>query len=347
MYEPDLGWITSEIEGVQAHHRARVEALYAGQRPAEVIAIAGRDYGSSHGLWGTDEIDMLTQPEAWLQNVLADMAAHTEDFSDRVTFRPLVIEIDPLGTHFCDALFGAGTRLHAGQVWGQGLECGPGELQMPDLQRSELLQRSLDLTRYVVQATRGRILVTTPVLSCPMNIGMNLFGQRFVESFAAEPDAARHALAVIHSVILACVRVFAAAIPEDVRRTTVACNRYAPAGYGFIDGCATQLVSQTHYRELVAPLDADLLAASPHGGMIHLCGAHEQHVATWATMAPVRSVQLNDRASEELEAYVRGLRHDQILYVSPTETMTVERILRVTEGERLVLQAPLEAPIRL
>lgn len=339
----DLSWITPEIKTAQAHHHARVASLYEGVLPEdEVVAIAGRDYGYSHGLWGTNDIDMLTNPEAWLADVLADMAANAVDFTDRETFKPMVIEIDPLGTHYIDALFGAGTRLHGGQVWSQGLDCHPGDLQMPDLNSCEVFQQSLNLTRYVVEATQGQILITTPVLSCPMNIGMNLFGQRFVEVFATEPRAAHHALQVITDVILTCINTFAEIIPEAVRRNSVTCNRYAPPGFGFIDGCATHLISAGHYQEFIASLDAELLAASPHGGMIHLCGDHARHIPIWREMPMVSSIQLNDRATEDFEAYLSGLRPDQVLYISPTDTVTSDDIIKASRGARVILQAPLQ-----
>ena len=45
-----------------------------------------------------------------------------------------------------------------------------------------------------------------------------------------------------------------------------------------------------------------------------------------------------------LEAYFHGLRHDQVIYLYPTETMTVQRALEITGGRRLVLVADLPEP---
>jgi len=336
---------TPELPRAQATHRARVAALYDGPAPDTVIAIAGRNYGSSHGLHGTNEIDMLKQPAEWLDDVLSDMAGEAELLADPVTFRPMVIELDPLGVHFIDALLGADTCFHHGQVWGDELACDVADLQMHELSKSELLADALELARLAVEASQGHILVTTPVLSCPINTGINVFGERLLEAMVTRPEAAHHALRIITDVIRYCLRAFAQVIPQEIRQTSVACSRYAPPGFGQIDGCSTQLVSAAHYREFFAHLDAELLREWPQGGMIHLCGAHEQHIPTWRAMPELRSMQTNDRASEDLEALFHGLRDDQILYISPTETMSVDRIIEITGGRRLVLQWPLEEPI--
>jgi len=159
-----------------------------------------------------------------------------------------------------------------------------------------------------------------------------------LEALLADPDAARHVLRVITDVIIYCVRAFRAAVPAEILRTTCAASRYAPAGYGFIDGCAAQLVSAEVYREFFAPLDAEILAQWPHGGMIHLCGACTQHIPAWRAMEPLRSVQLNDRATDDLAQYAAGLRPAQILYVSPTAAIPPDRVRTLTAGRPLVMQ---------
>ena len=85
----------------------------------------------------------------------------------------------------------------------------------------------------------------------------------------------------------------------------------------------------------------------PHGGMIHLCGACAQHIPAWRKMPALRAVQLNDRAVEDLPAYFKELRQDQILYVTPDSDWPVERILQVTGGRRTVLQTVLAQPVLL
>ena len=105
-----------------------------------------------------------------------------------------------------------------------------------------------------------------------------------------------------------------------------------------IDGCTTQLVGPTSYRDLIADLDNAILAHYPHGGMIHLCGASEQHIPAFRAMPALCVVQLNDRAADVFPAYYHGLRPDQVLYVNPTDTVTIETIMRISNGgERVVI----------
>jgi hypothetical protein len=66
-------------------------------------------------------------------------------------------------------------------------------------------------------------------------------------------------------------------------------------------------------------LDDEILSLYPGGGLIHLCGSHSQHIPTWRRMASVRAVQINDRATEDVELYLAGLREDQLLYVVPCD----------------------------
>lgn len=335
-----LRWLTPSIEAVQATHRARLERFFACPEPA-LLAIDGPMPGSSHGLWGTNAIDMLAEPDAWLDDVFASMEASTNLYADRRTYRPLLIETDALGTHYIDALLGAHVRFHEGQAWPDPLHGAPEHLQPPDLTRSPVFLRSLALARRALERTEGRVLLSTPVLSCPVNIGMNLFGGRLLEDLAARPEAARHALRVITDVIAQCTRAFIDTIPEAVRRASVGCSRCMPAGYGLIDGCATHLLSGRHYADHFADLDASLLGLHRRGGMIHLCGAHAQHLTAWRKMPALACVQLNDRAAEDIERYDAALRADQILYAAPCETVPVERILSIGRRRRVVLQATL------
>ncbi|MBI5833269.1 MAG: hypothetical protein HZB16_13310 [Armatimonadetes bacterium] len=335
-----LTWLTPEIEDAQAWHRQRVDDLFAGRDTGGPVAIAGRFYGANHGLWGTNAIDMLTEPERWLDDVLADLAAHAREGADRVTFRPLGIEIDPLGTHFVDALFGAEVRFVNNQAWSSELTCELGELCRPDLDASPLLNAALRLAALAVQAGDGRLLISNPVLSCPINVGINLFGERLLWGLLACPDAARHALRVITDVIGECMARFDAVIPPAVHRGSVFCSRYAPAGHGFIDGCATQLVSPRSYAEFIAPLDAELLGQHRHGGMIHLCGAHAQHASVWSSMPALATVQVNDRATDDLAVWTASLRPEQVLYISPTDRYPLGDLLELRDRP-WVLQVPL------
>jgi len=323
-------------------HGDRIRGIYGGARPDRPVAISGLMAGRSHGLWGTNDPDMLGDPEMWLDDVLGDMALQADLANDRTTFRPFVVELDAFGTHFVDALFGAPVRYHEGQAWSEQLPGDPGDLEPPDVRGNDVFRRSLALALRAVERAPAPVWISNPVLSCPINIGVNLFGGRLLEAMADQPGAAHHALAVITDVIAECMKAFGAAIPDRRRQNSVGATRWAPPGHGFIDGCATQLVSARHYGEFLAPLDARLLRSYPKPGMIHLCGAHTQHIRAWSEMPELKSVQLNDRAADDFDAYWRGLREDQIIYITPTGTMPARRILDTTGGRRIVLQCPLD-----
>ena len=81
--------------------------------------------------------------------------------------------------------------------------------------------------------------------------------------------------------------------------------------------------------------------------MIHLCGAHTQHIPTWRRMKSVRAIQINDRACEDLEIYFNELRDDQMIYLNPTPTMTVGRAMKLTGGQRIVFVTDVPEKSRL
>jgi hypothetical protein len=344
--------VTASMSAIQQAHLTRLERLYQGIQPEMIIALDGTFYGCSHGLSGTNAIDMLAAPNQWLADVLGDMNRQAERLADEVTFRPPVIELDALGVHFIDALFGAKTRFHGDQVWAEELEIELEELQCPDLACSAVLQKTLRLAECAVEAVRqaagdGQIFIATPVLSCAINVAINLFGERLLMALHTRQEAARRVLAIINDTILQAANAIASAIPAGLRRNSVAENRLAPPGVGQFDGCATQLVSRRDYLEFFAPLDADLIRLFPGGALMHLCGAHTQHVPTWASMPGLRAVQLNDRAVEDLQRYYTTLPAGVIFYLCPSQTMPVERIIELTGGKNVILQTTLQQPLRV
>jgi hypothetical protein len=342
------------IQSIQLRHRQRLENLYRGIQPQAVIALDGVGYGRSHGLSGTNEIDMLDDPRGWLADVLADMAARIDLLADEVTFRPPVIELDPFGVHFIDALFGAPIRFQGDQTWSDELEIDLDALECPNLSRSPVFQKTLRLAELAAGAAAahqadgaGEIFVATPVFSCAINIGINLFGERLLEGLHTRPEAAQQALEKINRTILQAAAGIAAVIPEAIRRNSVAENRLAPAGVGQFDGCATQLVSRRDYARFFAPLDEALIGLSPGGALMHICGAHAQHIPTWKGMPGLRAVQLNDRAMDDLAAYYQKLRSDTIFYLCPSLQVNIEKIMELTRGRRVILQVSLDDPIPL
>ena len=179
-----------------------------------------------------------------------------------------------------------------------------------------------------------------------LNVAVNLYGEDFLVALT-RPDAARHDLAVINRLLCDLHQWYRAHLPVAQLQAVVAAGRCQPPGHGQLCGCTTHLLSAEVYREFIAPLDDALLSVYPHGGMIHLCGVHTQHLPVWREMASLRAVQLNDRAAEDLEAYFRGLREDQVIYLNPTPTMTVARALAIRWPSPALVGGPGENGMRM
>jgi hypothetical protein len=57
-------------------------------------------------------------------------------------------------------------------------------------------------------------------------------------------------------------------------------------------------------------------------------------------MKCLHAVQVNDAAAEELELYFKGLRSDQVIYLSRSPGMPVDRAMEITDGRRMILSMP-------
>jgi hypothetical protein len=74
--------------------------------------------------------------------------------------------------------------------------------------------------------------------------------------------------------------------------------------------------------------------------MIHLCGSHTQHIGAWREMRSLTTLQLNDRAAEDLEIYLREM-PEKIYYVNPCEGMPVDRVEQLAKTCKIVICAEL------
>ncbi len=322
---------------VREFHFERLEALYAG-RPLEYAFVL-------QGIVGKSDADPYTQPERWLDEALDDLASRAHESLDEVVFRPLVIEFGPYGVHFVDRMFGARVHRAEGQWWADYLSSPIGALQAPDLATDDTRRLAQNLAKAFVARGVTVPLFGLPTIASALNIIINLYGQDVLLAMRAHPEAVRHDLRVINDLLCTLHRWYQAHIPQAQLQPVVAAGRCQPRGYGQICGCSTHLLSAPMYRDLVAALDDELLSVYPHGGMIHLCGVHTQHIPVWRAMRSLRAVQLNDRAAEDLEQYYRELRDDQVIYLNPTETMTVARAMDITAGRRLVLVSNVSEPL--
>ena len=317
-------------------HMARLEALYAGERPEQPFFLQGIGGGSS--------VDPAANPAGWVADALQSLAKSAERSRDLRVFRPLSLEHGFLGVHFVDAVLGATvvptTQEGAGGWWNEHLMSPVGTLQPPDLSRSVPWQQAQALARAMADSQAGNVFFAPRVLSSPLNIAVNLYGEEFLVALAMKPAAARRDLRVITDTIKTLTNWFLQTIPTLQYQPVCVGGRCQPRGFGQICGCTTQLLSAEQYRAFIAPLDAEVLSCYPRGGgMMHLCGAHAQHLETWRAIPQLRAVQLNDRAAEDFPRYFAGLRDDQVIYLNPTATMPVERALAISGGRRVVLVA--------
>ncbi|MBD3174844.1 MAG: hypothetical protein GF320_06675 [Armatimonadia bacterium] len=310
---------------------ARLRRQWLGTDAAEPFYLWGRR--------GVGQANPLSDPEAWMTEALADLASHGYLLEDEDTFRPLVIEYGPYGVHFIDHILGAHVyELREPENWqARYLDSPVGSLRPPDLEASEAWSQARALAQAFLDSGATVPLFGMPTLSSALNIYLNLYGPGGLLVLVDDPEAARHDLRVIQDVILAVHRWYLEHIPAQQLQPVVADHRTQPPGFGQLCGCSTQLLSPATYAELIAPLDDELLSLYPEGGMIHLCGGHTQHMETWRDMASLRAVQVNDRAAGDLDAYVGGLREDQVLYVNPCQEMPLREALEITRGRPAVM----------
>jgi len=326
------------LVAVRDEHFARLERVFAGERPDRAFVLCG-----------IAEVTEDDGPgrEAWLDGALDRLASHRERALDRSVFRPLCVNYNPHGVHFIDHLFGADVfRMEDGSWQVHYLQTPIGDLQRPDLNANESWQAAKGLTEAFVEREVPGVLFGLPTIGSTLNIAVNLYGQGIILAMMIDPEAARHDLGVINGLLCDIHRWYRATVPERQLQCIVPQGRCQPPGFGQLCGCTTQLLSPGLYEGFIAPLDDELLSVYPRGGMIHLCGTHTQHIPCWRELPSFGAFQTNDRASEDFETYFRELRDDQVLYVNPCEAVTVERIVEVTGGRRVVIPADLaEGPL--
>lgn len=289
-----------------------------------------------------DNSYLYTDPEDWIidcmELMLTQRATITEGFT------PICVEYPPYGVHYIDKMLGANVRFHAGQWNADYLTTPIGSLEMPDLDKDETWQLSKRAANAFLEADVKLPLFGLPTLASALNILLNLYGQEALIAMYEDEDAVRHDLDVINTLIRTLHRWYIDNIPKEQLQPVISWARTQPPGYGQLCGCTTQLLGTDLYREFIADLDNDLLGEYESGGMIHLCGSHAQHLKTFSEMKNLRSVQLNDRAAEDLALYLEGLRKDQIIYVNPCPGMPVEKIVEISGGERVVLVKSCPSP---
>jgi len=313
---------------VRQYHLDRLERLFAGETLDKPFLLSG--YG------GSAQADPMTDPEKWVEETLADFAAHTELALDREVFRPFCLENWFYGVHFIDKVFGSRVEPATTEAlwWSAGVENEVGELPIPDLATNETWKLAQRLTLACVESGVKLPFIATQVLGEPWNQLFNLYRERALYGFYDDPDGMKRDLAVVTDVLVEMHQWFLKNIPADQYQPIVPSGRFQPYGHGQMCGCSTHMISHDLYEEFVRPMDERITSLFPKGAMLHLCGNHVQHLASWSEMDGICAYQLNDRAIDDLETFYKKRRPGQILYLNPYENMPVSRILELTEGGR-------------
>ena len=320
------------------------------QRLENVFSSASDPWNDRHvyavnGVLGVGRHDPYTEPERWAEDCLEDLADKAEAAANDVYFRPLCLEYGPYGVHYVDRLFGAEVFFKDGQWHSRYLKTPIGQLKAPDLDRHPQWIDTQRVMNVFLEADVKLPLFGLPTIASALNIGVNLYGQEILLEMIEEPENAAADLSAINDLLCELHRRFRSFIPQQQLQPVISWNRTQPPGYGQLCGCTTQLISGPCYEEFIAPLDDALLAVYPHGGMIHICGAHTQHMDAFRSMPHLKALQLNDRAAADLAAYHQQLRPDQVIYLNPCKEMSAERAIALTGGKRLVIADDLTAPV--
>ena len=311
---------------------ARLRRLFDGADDARtVFAVDG-----VNGCAGSPSL-LYCEPERWVAECLENLAEHAGQAKNTYIFTPLCIQSDIYGVHFVDSIFGCKVYFKYGQWYNEYLSREVGDLTPPDIDKSEAWRLTLRVAKAFVNADAKLPVFGMPTIASALNIAVNLYGERILASMLCEPEAAAHDLRIINDTLMGLHRRMAGLISANQLQPVVPCGRIQPPGFGQICGCTTQLISRACYRDMIAPLDSELLGVYPEGGMIHLCGAHEHQINIFREMSPLRAVQLNDRAAGHLADYHAGLRPDQIIYLNPCDDMPAVKAVDITGGKRLVL----------
>ncbi len=326
-----------ELIAARDAHFARLRSVFAGECLPRAFVL--------HGCAGVGEADPYREPETWIRQAAESLAGKADALRDADVFRPLVIGFGPFGVHFVDRMFGAHVYELQKNNWQvKPLDQPIGNLATPDMDTDDTWALAKCAAEAFVDLGVSVPLFGLPTIASALNVALNLYGQEILLAMHECPEAARRDLTTINDLLCFMHKWYLEHMPIEQLQPVVAGFRTQPPGHGQLCGCSTQLLPPGLYRDFVAELDDALLSTYPHGGMIHLCGTHTQHIPAWKEMRSLKCLQLNDRAAEDLAIYFHGLRDDQVFYVNPCPGMTVERIMEITGGRRVVIVADIMPP---
>ena len=311
-------------------------------RMQDMYASRENEWNSQHlyrisGTFGSCSHDPYSEPELWVEDCLESLAERYEALEDDNYFRPLIVEYGIYGVHYTDKILGADVIRNNDQWYALRLKTPVGELERPDLDSNHVWQLTQRVINAFLEADVALPFFGVPTFASALNVAVNLYSESILMEMLAEPDSAMKDLVTINDLLCEMHSYCRSRIPAAQLQMYCCGARTQPPGFGELCGCTTQLISGELYRELIAPLDDKLLSVYPNGGMIHLCGAHTQHMQTFRDMKSLRVIHMNDRATFDLERYFNELREDQVIYIHPCKEMPLETILEITGGKRVFI----------
>ena len=308
----------------------RLQDFYDGKQTEKTLNLNGTVFFPAG-------VDPYTEPEKWVDAALTMMAEHAERISaDEEILRPLCIEFGPYGVHFVDKILGAEVANTDGQWYCKTLKKEVGTLEMPDLENDPTFVLATRVAKRFLEHNVKLPIFGLPTIASPLNVILNLYGGEVFYAFLDDEEAVRHDLRIITDVQKQIHQWYRDHIPEKQLQPVVSWERTQPYGCGQICGCSTQMLSPSLYEEFVKDLDDELLGVYPNPGMIHLCGSHAQHISLFASMKNLKTLQLHNRAAQDLKLYLDGLRPDQQIYVNCCEEMPYEQAFEISNGHRVV-----------
>lgn len=313
----------------------RLRDLFDGHIPDSPLYLWGRLWTGKTGMY-EDPVERVNEA---LEELAEKVGKHRDKITDETIFRPAIVGSALHGVHFSDKIFGADVYELDGKKdnWQvKYLTSAVGTLERPDLETNATWAAAKAFAQAFVASGATFPVLQLPTIASALNVGLNLYGQALLVTMMADPAAVHHDLYVINGILLDIHDWYRANVPFDSLHQVASVGRYQPPGGGQLCGCSTQLISAGQYREFVADHDDAILTSYPNGGMIHLCGGHTQHIDTWRGMESLTSIQLNDRASEDLEIYLNEL-PEKVYYVLPCEGMPLARIDELAKHHKIVI----------
>ncbi len=298
-----------------------------------------------NGIKGTSKHDPYVEPEKWVEDCLEDLANRYEALENDIYFRPLCVELNIYDVHYIDKIMGANVKFQDGQWYSDYLTTPIGSLKKPDLDTSEVWSLTKRALSAFLEADVALPLFGLPTIASALNIAINLYGAEILVAMLEDPEEASKDLATINDLLCELHTYFLNTVPLQQLQPVIPRMRTQPPGYGQLCGCSTHLLSASMYEEFIAPLDDKLLSVYPHGGMIHLCGNHRQHIEAFSKMKSLKAIQVNDRAAADIGEYFEKLRDDQVIYLNPCKEASIDDALKTNHNKRLIIAGNLDKAI--